>query len=55
MNYSRLQTLSPSDFRRYCGLTPRVFHQLVSILGDDLPHGGQRGGGNPASASQTTC
>lgn len=44
MNYSRLQTLTASDFRRYCGLTPRVFHQLVSILVHYLPRSGQRGG-----------
>lgn len=43
MNYSRLTTLTPSDFLRYCGLTPQVFKQLTSILIDYLPRSGQRG------------
>ncbi len=44
MNYARLQTLTASDFRRYCGVSPEVFIKLVGSLQAHLPQTGQRGG-----------
>lgn len=44
MNYSHVQQLKPSDFRRYCGVSLQVFSRLANMLRPHLPQPGQRGG-----------
>jgi hypothetical protein len=44
MLYKQLAVLGPEEFRRYCGVKPKIFEELVSALRPILPKAGQRGG-----------
>ncbi|MEO1149073.1 MAG: transposase family protein [Cyanobacteria bacterium J06638_22] len=44
MTYERICQLTPSDFRRYCGVSPETFANMSQAIAPTLPNVGQRGG-----------
>lgn len=44
MTYKRICQLKASDFRRYCGVSPKTFIAMAQAIAPKLPKVGQRGG-----------
>ena len=44
MSYTKISQLKPEEFRRYCGLKPETFEEVMQDLREHLPKTGQRGG-----------
>lgn len=44
MTYERICQLKPTDFRRYCGVSPETFATMAKTIASRLPKVGQRGG-----------
>lgn len=44
MTYEQLKQLTPSAFKRRCGVKLETFHQMVEILTPHLDRRGKRGG-----------
>lgn len=36
MSYSQIKDLPPALFKRYCGVKPETFHQMVKVVADHL-------------------
>jgi hypothetical protein len=36
MSYEQIKDLQPALFKRYCGVTPETFHQMVTVVSDHL-------------------
>ena len=44
MTYQQIKNLREQDFKRFCGVKPKVFAQMVEVLKQELPKPLQRGG-----------
>ena len=44
MTYEQIKNLSEKDFKRLCGVKPKLFDEMVDILKQELPKQRQRGG-----------
>ena len=44
MTYNQFKNLKDSEFKRLCGVKPKLFEEMVAILRQELPKGTQRGG-----------
>jgi len=36
MSYQQIKDLPPADFKRYCGVRPETFHQMVQVVSNHL-------------------
>ena len=44
MTYEQIKNLQEKEFRRLCGVKPKLFDEMVDILRQELPKPRQRGG-----------
>lgn len=44
MTYEQIKNLSERQFKRFCGVKPQLFEEMVSILRQKVPESGNRGG-----------
>ena len=44
MTYEQIKNLPEKDFKRLCGVKPKLFDEMVDILKQELPKPRQRGG-----------
>ena len=44
MTYEQIKTLSEKEFKRLCGVKPKLFDAMVDVLRNELPKPRQRGG-----------
>ena len=44
MTYKQIKNLREQVFKRFCGVKPKVFAQMVEVLKQELPKPLQRGG-----------
>ena len=44
MTYEQIKNLQEKEFRRLCGVKPKLFDEMVDILRQELPKSRQRGG-----------
>ena len=44
MTYKQVKNLKEGEFKRLCGVKPRLFQEMVEILKQELPKPKQRGG-----------
>ena len=44
MTYEQIKNLKEKEFKRLCGVKPRLFDEMVNILKQELPKPRQRGG-----------
>lgn len=44
MTYEQVKNLQESEFKRLCGVKPKLFEKMVTILRQELPRPKQRGG-----------
>ena len=44
MTYKQVKNLKDSEFKRLCGVQPKLFEEMVAILRQELPKLKQRGG-----------
>ena len=44
MTYEQIKNLPEKDFKRLCGVKPKLFEEMVDILKQELPKPRQRGG-----------
>lgn len=44
MSYKQIKNLRPSEFKRFCGVKPELFQEMVEVLKPKLPKPKQRGG-----------
>jgi hypothetical protein len=44
MSYEQIKNLRPSEFKRFCGVKPELFQEMVEVLKPKLPKPKQRGG-----------
>ena len=44
MTYEQIKNLQEKEFRRLCGVKPKLFEEMLDILRQELPKPRQRGG-----------
>ena len=44
MTYKQVKNLKEGEFKRLCGVKPKLFGEMVAILKQELPRPKQRGG-----------
>jgi hypothetical protein len=44
MTYEQIKNLKEAEFKRLCGVKPKLFNEMVDILKQELPKPRQRGG-----------
>jgi len=44
MSDQQIKNLRPSEFKRFCGVKPELFQEMVEVLKPKLPKPKQRGG-----------
>jgi hypothetical protein len=44
MTYQQIKNLTHKEFKRLCGVKPKVFEKMVEVLEQELPKPRQRGG-----------
>ena len=44
MTYKQIENLKEGEFKRLCGVKPKLFREMVAILKPELPRPKQRGG-----------
>lgn len=44
MTYEQIRNLSDQEFKRFCGVKPRLFEEMIGILRQKVPESGNRGG-----------
>ena len=44
MTYEQIKNLHEQEFKRLCGVKPKLFDEMVDILRQELPKPRQRGG-----------
>jgi hypothetical protein len=44
MTYEQIENLQEKEFKRLCGVKPKLFNEMVDILKQELPKPRQRGG-----------
>lgn len=44
MTYKQIKNLGEKEFKRFCGVKPQLFEEMVKILKQELPQPRQRGG-----------
>lgn len=44
MTYEQIKNLKEKEFKRLCGVKPKLFNEMVGILKQELPRQRQRGG-----------
>jgi hypothetical protein len=50
MSYGQVKDLSPSEFKRYCGVQPQTFQKMVEVVSNHL-HRKRRVAGRPTKLS----
>ncbi len=44
MTYKQIKNLRQQEFKRLCGVKPKLFQEMVGVLKQELPKSRQRGG-----------
>ena len=44
MTYEQIKNLSEKEFKRFCGVKPQLFEEMVCVLRQKAPESGKRGG-----------
>jgi hypothetical protein len=44
MTYEQIENLNQRQFKRFCGVKPQLFEEMVGILRQKVPESGNRGG-----------